>query len=379
MEEFKLIIEIIGGFLWNNYTLYAVVATGVVFTIWSGFSQYYALTHGFKVVKGDYDKDSDPGAISHFQALSTALSATVGLGNIGGVALAISLGGPGAVFWMWVTAIFGIATKFFTATLSSLYREISPDGTVNAGTMYVIKNGLPEYMLPFAYMFAFFGMIAGLPAVQASEIVRITESLFFSDMENFAYIAGAVMAAITAFVIIGGLKRIANVSALLVPLMSAIYFTAVFVIIILNYQDLIPAISSIFYEAFNFKSAVSGGLVMVILTGIKRGVFSNEAGVGTEALIHGTATTTHPAKQGLVAMTGPIFDTLIMCTLTAIVILMSGVEPTADNKGVLLTAESFQVMLGSIGPLILFFVVLCFGYFSLPYLIKMIEKFIHPS
>jgi AGCS family alanine or glycine:cation symporter len=228
--------------------------------------------------------------------------------------------------------------------------------------MYVIKNGLPKYMLPFAYMFAFFGMIAGLPAVQASEIVRITESLFFSDIENFAYIAGAVMAAITAFVIIGGLKRIANVSALLVPLMSVIYFTAVFVIIILNYQELIPAISSIFYEAFNFKSAVSGGLVMVILTGIKRGVFSNEAGVGTEALIHGTATTTHPAKQGLVAMTGPIFDTLIMCTLTAIVILMSGVEPTADNKGVLLTAESFQVMLGSIGPLILFFVVLCFGF-----------------
>ena len=216
-------------------------------------------------------------------------------------------------------------------------------------------------MLPFAYMFAFFGMIAGLPAVQASEIVRITESLFFSDVENFAYIAGAVMASITAIVIIGGLKRIANVSALLVPLMSVIYFAAVFVIIVLNYQELIPAISSIFYEAFNFKSAVSGGLVMVILTGIKRGVFSNEAGVGTEALIHGTATTTHPAKQGLVAMTGPIFDTLIMCTLTAIVILMSGVEPTADNKGVLLTAESFEVMLGSIGPLILFFVVLCFG------------------
>ena len=132
-----------------------------------------------------------------------------------------------------------------------------------------------------------------------------------------------------AIVIIGGLKRIANVSALLVPLMSVVYFAAVFVIIVLNYQELIPAISSIFYEAFNFKSAVSGGLVMVILTGIKRGVFSNEAGVGTEALIHGTATTTHPAKQGLVAMTGPIFDTLIMCTLTAIVILMSGVEPVS--------------------------------------------------
>ena len=169
------------------------------------------------------------------------------------------------------------------------------------------------------------------------------------------------MAVITAAVIVGGLKRIANVSALLVPIMSIIYFGAVFVVVVLNHEQLIPAISSIFYEAFNFKSAVTGGLVMVILTGIKRGVFSNEAGVGTEALIHGTATTTHPAKQGLVAMTGPIFDTLIMCTLTALVILMSGVEPTADNKGVLLTAESFEVMLGSIGPIILFIVVLCFG------------------
>ncbi|MAA92617.1 MAG: sodium/alanine symporter [Gammaproteobacteria bacterium] len=345
---------------WGQPTQLLLLGAGLFFAITAKFKPYRYLIHAFDVLRGKHPSKG-AGEVSHFKALTATLSGTIGLGNIAGVAAAIYFGGPGAVFWMWVTAIFGIATKFFTATLSSLYREINPDGTVNAGTMYVIKNGLPKYMLPFAYMFAFFGMIAGLPAVQASEIVRITESLFFSDVENFAYIAGAVMAAITAIVIIGGLKRIANVSALLVPLMSVIYFASVFVIIILNFQELIPAISSIFYEAFNFKSAVSGGLVMVILTGIKRGVFSNEAGVGTEALIHGAATTTHPAKQGLVAMTGPIFDTLIMCTLTAIVILMSGVEPTAENKGVLLTAESFQVMLGSIGPLILFFVVLCFG------------------
>ena len=345
---------------WGQPTQLLLLGAGLFFAIIAKFKPYRYLVYAFDVLRGKYPSEG-VGEVSHFKSLTATLSGTIGLGNIAGVAAAIYFGGPGAIFWMWVTAIFGIATKFFTATLSSLYREISPDGTVNAGTMYIIKNGLPKYMLPFAYMFAFFGMIAGLPAVQASEIVRITESLFFSDIENFAYIAGAVMATITAIVIIGGLKRIANISALLVPLMSVIYFGAVFVIIILNYQQLIPAISSIFYEAFNFKSAVSGGLVMVILTGIKRGVFSNEAGVGTEALIHGTATTTHPAKQGLVAMTGPIFDTLIMCTLTAIVILMSGVEPTADNKGVLLTAESFEVMLGSFGPLILFFVVLCFG------------------
>ena len=345
---------------WGQPTQLLLLGAGLFFAIIAKFKPYRYLVYAFDVLRGKYPSEG-AGEVSHFKSLTATLSGTIGLGNIAGVAAAIYFGGPGAIFWMWVTAIFGIATKFFTATLSSLYREINSDGTVNAGTMYIIKNGLPKYMLPFAYMFAFFGMIAGLPAVQASEIVRITENLFFSDVENFVYIAGATMAVITAAVIIGGLKRIANVSALLVPLMSIIYFGAVFVVVVLNHEQLIPAISSIFYEAFNFKSAVTGGLVMVILTGIKRGVFSNEAGVGTEALIHGTATTTHPAKQGLVAMTGPIFDTLIMCTLTALVILMSGVEPTADNKGVLLTAESFEVMLGSIGPLILFIVVLCFG------------------
>ncbi len=345
---------------WGQPTQLLLLGAGLFFALIAKFKPYRYLVYAFDILRGKHPSEG-AGEVSHFKSLTATLSGTIGLGNIAGVAAAIYFGGPGAIFWMWVTAVFGIATKFFTATLSSLYREINPDGSVNAGTMYIIKNGLPKYMLPFAYMFAFFGMIAGLPAVQASEIVRITENLFFSDVENFVYIAGAIMAIITAVVIVGGLKRIANVSALLVPLMSIIYFGAVFVVIILNYERLIPVISSIFYEAFNFKSAVTGGLVMVILTGIKRGVFSNEAGVGTEALIHGTATTTHPAKQGLVAMTGPIFDTLIMCTLTAIVILMSGVEPTADNKGVLLTAESFEVMLGSIGPLILFIVVLCFG------------------
>ena len=360
MEYLNNFFESFASIAWGQPTQLLLLGAGLYFAITAKFQPYRYLTYAFDILRGKHPSTGE-GEVSHYRSLTASLSGTIGLGNIAGVAAAIYFGGAGAIFWMWVTAIFGIATKFFTATLSSLYREINADGSVNAGTMYIIKNGLPKYMLPFAYMFAFFGMIAGLPAVQASEIVRITQELFFNDVENFVYIAGALMAIITAVVIVGGLKRIANVSALLVPLMSVIYFLAVFIVILLNYEKLIPVISSIFYEAFNFKSAVSGGLVMVILTGIKRGVFSNEAGVGTEALIHGTARTTHPAKQGLVAMTGPIFDTLIMCTLTAIVILMSGVEPTVDNKGVLLTAESFQIMLGDVGPMILFVVVLCFG------------------
>ena len=192
-------------------------------------------------------------------------------------------------FWMWVTAVFGIATKFFTATLSVLYRETGPDGKPNAGTMYIIQNGLPKYMLPLAYFFAFAGVIAGLPAFQANQVVQLTNDLYFPEVENFKYYAGAFLVIVTAMVVLGGLKRIANVSAWLVPFMGGLYLSAVLFAVLLNYDQFLPAIGLIVSEAFSINSAVAGGLVGVILTGIKRGAFSNEAGIGTEALIHGAA------------------------------------------------------------------------------------------
>ena len=349
------------NYAWGWQTALLLLGAGVYFSIKTELKPFRYLGYAFEVLQGKHPSKDEVGEVSHFRALTASLSGTIGLGNIAGVAVAIQLGGPGAIFWMWVTAVFGIATKFFTATLSVLYREQGPDGKPNAGTMYIIKNGLPKYMLPLAYFFAFFGIIAGLPAFQANQVVQLTNDLYFPEVENFAYYAGAFLVIITAAVVLGGLKRIANVSALLVPLMGGLYLIAVLVAVMLNYQMFFPALSLIVSEAFSFDSAVAGGLVGVILTGIKRGAFSNEAGIGTEALIHGAAKTSHPVKQGLIAMTGPIFDTLIMCTLTAVIILISGVYQTSDSSGVTLTSEAFLATLGPIGPIILFVCVISFG------------------
>ena len=349
------------SYAWGWQTAVLLLGAGVYFSIRTKLKPFRYLGYAFEVLQGKHPSKDEVGEVSHFRALTASLSGTIGLGNIAGVAVAIQIGGPGAIFWMWVTAVFGIATKFFTATLSVLYRETGPDGKPNAGTMYIIKNGLPKYMMPLAYFFAFSGVIAGLPAFQANQVVQLTNDLYFPEVENFSYFAGAFLVVITAAVVLGGLKRIANVSALLVPFMGGLYLVAVLIAVMLNYQQFFPALGLIVTEAFSFDSAVVGGLVGVILTGIKRGAFSNEAGIGTEALIHGAAKTSNPVKQGLIAMTGPIFDTLIMCTLTAVIILISGVYQTSDSQGVTLTSEAFLTTLGPVGPIILFVCVVSFG------------------
>ena len=346
---------------WSGPTALLLLGAGVYFSVKTRLKPFRYLGYAFEVLAGKHPSKNEIGEVSHFRALTASLSGTIGLGNIAGVAVAIQIGGPGAIFWMWVTAIFGIATKFFTSTLSVLYREVDKNGTTNAGTMYIIKNGLPKYMLPLAYFFAFFGIIAGLPAFQANQVVQLTNDLYFPDVENFKYFAGFTLVVITSLVVLGGLKRIANVSAWLVPFMGGIYFFAVLYAVLINYDKFLPSISLIFTEAFSLNSAFSGGLIGVILTGIKRGAFSNEAGIGTEALIHGTARTSSPVKQGLIAMTGPIFDTLIMCTLTAAIILTSGVWLSSESSGVTLTSEAFLSTLGPIGPVILFMCVISFG------------------
>ena len=349
------------NYAWGWQTAVLLLGAGVYFSIRTKLKPFRYLGYAFEVLQGKHPSKDEVGEVSHFRALTASLSGTIGLGNIAGVAVAIQIGGAGAIFWMWVTAVFGIATKFFTATLSVLYRETGPDGKPNAGTMYIIKNGLPKYMMPLAYFFAFSGVIAGLPAFQANQVVQLTNDLYFPDVENFSYFAGAFLVVITAAVVLGGLKRIANVSALLVPFMGGLYWVAVLIAVLLNYQQFFPALALIVTEAFSLDSAVAGGLVAVILTGIKRGAFSNEAGIGTEALIHGAAKTSNPVKQGLIAMTGPIFDTLIMCTLTAVIILISGVYQTSDSQGVSLTSEAFLTTLGPVGPIILFVCVVSFG------------------
>ena len=345
---------------WGPWLIFLLIGSGIFFLIYSRFEIFKYLLHAFRILFSK-EKSDEEGEVSPFQALTTSLSGTIGLGNIAGVALAISVAGPGSIFWMWVTAIIGIATKFFTCTLSVMYREKTKEGEIFGGPMYVIKNGLPKKMLPLAYFFALAGMIGCLPAFQSNQLIQITGDLAFSEIENFNILGGLVLAGITGLVVIGGLKRIAEVATFLVPLMGSIYFGAMIVALILNLNLVLPAFKLIFVDAFNGTAIAGGTFFGVLIYGVRRGAFSNEAGMGTESLVHGVAKVSNPVKQGLVAMTGPIFDTLIICTATALMILVSGVWETSSSQGVTLTSEAFSVLLGSLGGLILFVCVICFG------------------
>ena len=335
MEEFKLIIEAIGGFLWNNYTLYVVVATGIVFTIWSGFSQYYALTHGFKVIKGDYDKDDDPGAISHFQALSTALSATVGLGNIGGVALAISLGGPGAVFWMWVVGFLGMAIKLSEVSLSMIHRNIDEADNPSGGPMWVVErnfSGKKGFMkiigklLAGTFCFALIiNTITAGNMFQAWNVANLTQAYFGVP----TLVTGAILALIVGSVIIGGIKRIGAVTSKLVPIMLIIYVIACIYVLAINFTaipEMLRLIVSAAFSPMESSNAFLGGTAgAAFIFGMQRALFSNEAGQGSSAIAHSAAKTDEPVREGVVAGLEPFIDTIVVCTMSALVILVTGI------------------------------------------------------
>ena len=357
MENF---INDLAVFVWT-WNVPILVGSGIFFLIYSKLTPFKYIIHAFNLIRGKYSSKEDIGQVTHFQALTTALSGTIGLGNIAGVAIAIKLAGPGAIFWMWLTAIVGIATKFFTCTLSVMYRDVDEYGNVNGGPMYVIKNALPASMLPLAYFFAAAGLIGALPGFQSNQLVQIMGDLPMLQFENFNLIAGVVLAIITGVIILGGLIRIAKVSEWLVPLMSVLYFGSTVVALLLNFEDVIPAFKIIIEDAFTGSAVAGGSVIAVIIMGVRRGAHSNEAGIGTETLVHGSAKTSDPVKQGLVAMLGPIFDTLIMCTSTALLIIISGVWLNSDANGVTLTAEAFSMLLGPIGYAVLFICVISFG------------------
>jgi len=357
MENF---INDLAVFVWT-WNVPILVGSGIFFLIYSKLTPFKYIIHAFNLIRGKHSSKEDIGQVTHFQALTTALSGTIGLGNIAGVAIAIKLAGPGAIFWMWLTAIVGIATKFFTCTLSVMYRDVDEYGNVNGGPMYVIKNALPASMLPLAYFFAAAGLIGALPGFQSNQLVQIIGDLPMFQFENFNLIAGVVLAIITGVIILGGLIRIAKVSEWLVPLMSVLYFGSTLVALVLNFEDVIPAFKIIIQDAFTGSAVAGGSIIAVIIMGVRRGAHSNEAGIGTETLVHGSAKTSDPVKQGLVAMLGPIFDTLIMCTSTALLIIISGVWLNSDANGVTLTAEAFSMLLGPIGYAVLFICVISFG------------------
>ena len=362
--SFAEITNVFVSLAWGPWLVFLLVGSGLFFSIFSRFIPFRNLKNGFKYL---FQKDNtSEGSISKYEALSSALSGTIGLGNIAGVALAIQLAGPGAVFWMWMTACLGIATKFFTCSLSVMYREKDSDGTILGGPMYVIKNGLSSKWAFLAYLFAFFGMIGGLPAVQSNQMVQIISDfalpiLSFDNQLVFNLVCGIIIALVAGTVIIGGLTRIAKASSWLVPVMGGLYVLSATLILIANFEAVPNVIKIIFLDAFSGTSVAGGTLIGVIMYGIQRGAFSNEAGIGTEALIHGTAKTNNPIKQGFVAMIGPIFDTLLICTATAVVIILSGLWASDEYSGVSLTAMAFQAFLGNVGVGIVFLCVVFFG------------------
>ena len=335
MTGFDTLLTALNGILWHNSVLLILLGTGVVFTVWSGFSQYKALTHGVRVLRGSYDDPNDPGAINHFQALSAALSATVGLGNIGGVALAISLGGPGAVFWMWVVGFFGMAIKLTEVTLSMLYRNTDDPDNPHGGPMWVVSKGLANMNPAFAPLGKFIGgvfcvtllvsTVTGGNMFQAWNVGEITEEYF--GIPSVA--AGIVLALLVSMVIIGGIKRIGAVAGRLVPIMVALYLLAGTYVLIVSAGEIPGILALIIRSAFSaqeFSGAFLGGTAgYAFLFGMKRALFSNEAGQGSSPIAHSAAKTDEPVREALVAGLEPFIDTLIVCTFTALVILSTGI------------------------------------------------------
>ena len=357
----------IAGILWGTPLVVLLLGGGLFFTAYCRFTPFRYFRHAIEILTGKFDKDDDPGQISHFEALSSALASTVGMGNISGVAIAIHTGGPGAIFWMWVTAIIGMSTKFFTCTLAVLFRGKDDNGDIQGGPMYFIQQGLGKRFKPLAIFFSFAGVFASFTFCQANQLTQIIRDFVYVPQGIFVNssfignaITGLIIALIVASVIFGGIQRIAKVASKLVPIMVGLYLFAALIILILNIS-LIPQIfANILYDAFTGDAIAGGAIGTMIILGVRRGLFSNEAGAGTEALAHGAAKTSEPVREGLVAMLGPFIDTIIVCTTTALVILISGLY-TGDSNGVTLTVMAFEQELGIFGRLILFVAVITFS------------------
>lgn len=304
------------------------------------------------------------GEISSFQALTSAISATVGLGNIAGVAIAIVVGGPGAIFWMWVSALFGMATKFFEGTLAIMYKGRNRDGQVKGGPMYVITEALGKKYKPLAVMFASVGLVGCLCVMQANQLVEAVTTVFMPQVEATVWLRlgiGAVITAIVSLVVLGGLQRISKVSSRLVPAMVAMYFTLVLIVIVTNFDKIPGVFASIFQGAFSLKAGL-GGLAGVAVTGARRAMLVNEAGVGTGMMMHGASRNAEPVREGLVAMLGPAIDSGFVCTLTAIPILVADCYHVEGVKGLSVALASFDALIPYLGQYLLMVMVIVFAF-----------------
>jgi len=348
------LLNTISGFVWGPVTIILLVGTGIMVALITRAVQLRKFSYAWKLISGKFDNPDDDGEITHFQALSAALSATIGTGNIAGVGVAIAVGGPGAVFWMWVTAVFGMGLKYAECLLALKFRTIHKDGTVGAGPMYYLENGLGQKWL--GVLFAVFAVIASFGIgnmVQANSVAEPVLNSF--GIPKIA--TGLVIGVLVFMVIVGGIKRIGQVASRLVPFMSIFYILGALWVIVANYSGIPDAFLMIFHDAFTGSAAAGGftgaGLAHVIQSGVSRGLFSNEAGLGSAPIAHGAAQTKEPVREGLVAMLGPFIDTIVICTMTALVILTTDAFMLTDEAGkaltgAVLTAKAFNI--GLPGP-----------------------------
>ena len=343
--------------MWGTPMLLLLVGGGLFLTLYSRLQCFRFLPHAIAILRGRYDDPQAPGQINHAQALSTALSGTLGLGNIAGVAIAISTGGPGAIFWMWVTAIVGVSTKFYTASLAVMFRGQDDNGLQRGGPMYVIREGLGRKWQPLAVIFAIAGMLGTLPLFQANQLLSLLETAItagnpLSDQQStfLRLTSSIVLAVLVALIVAGKITRIGALTVRLVPSMVALYL-GVTVIAIAEHADRLPGIFAlILSDAFSGNAIAGGTLGSMIMIGVRRGAFSNEAGIGTESMAHGEAKTHEPVREGLVAMVGPLIDTLLVCTCTALLILLTGVWQQAEGiTGGNMTAAAMATLFPSTG------------------------------
>ncbi len=387
--------------MWGTPLIILLIGGGLYFMIYSRMTPYRYFGHAVNILRGKYDDPDAPGDINHFEALSSALAATVGLGNISGVAVAIALGGPGAVFWMWMSAVVGVATKFFTCTLSIMYRGEDSNGDIQGGTMYMIMEGLGKKWKPLAALFSVAGLFGALPIFQANQLTQAIRDVIlipngvleatpgwissiatslpnwlipsygsFGPMESkiiftTSLLTGLVILVFVGSVIFGGIKRIAKVASKMVPAMVVLYVVTVLFILGIHFDVLGEYLRLIVYDAFTAEAALGGAVGAIIIAGVKRGAFSNEAGIGTATLAHGAAKTKEPVREGLVAMLGPFIDTIVVCTMTALAILVTDVWKTGDQNGIALTAAAFYQALGPIGTYLLMICISIFAASSL--------------
>ena len=367
-DYFESAVSAFAGFMWGRPLLILLLGGGIYFSFYSRFVPFKYFRHGVKILFGKYNDPNDPGEITHFQALTSALASTVGLGNISGVAIAIQMGGPGALFWMWVSAVVGMSTKFFSCTLAVLYRGKDDQGNLQGGPMYYIENGLGENFKPLSIMFSLAGLVGCTVMFQSNQLADIIRNQIFipngwfeSNIMMGNFIQGLFMAILTALVIFGGIKRIGQVASFMVPIMVVLYLLSGLLVIFNHITEIPSLFKLIVYDAFTGEAVMGGAVGAVIIAGVRRALFSNEAGLGTSDMAHGAAQTKEPVREGLVAMIEPFIDTIVVCTITAMVILASGVWQDESLNGVTMTTTAFIKELGGFGKFLIIAAVLTFS------------------